>query len=124
MAAGLELRQFNVREANWQADRNTLSNIRRLVFIVEQQVPREEEWDGRDESAWHWLATDQEDRPVGTARLLPDGQIGRMAVLREYRGHGVGKAMLEQAVQKAGHLGMESVFLNAQTHALAFYEAS
>lgn len=122
MAAGLEIRRFNIREANWQADKNTLSNIRRLVFIVEQQVPQEEEWDGRDESAWHWLATDPDDRPIGTARLLPDGQIGRMAVLSEYRGYGVGAAMLEQAVQKASHLGMERVFLNAQTHALAFYE--
>lgn len=123
MAAGLELRRFNIREADWQADKNTLSNIRRLVFIVEQQVPREEEWDGRDDTAWHWLATDADDRPIGTARLLPDGQIGRMAVLSEYRGYGVGAAMLEKAVQKAAHLGMDSVFLNAQSHALAFYEA-
>lgn len=122
MSAGFELRRFNIREAEWQADGNTLSNIRRLVFIVEQQVPREEEWDGKDETAWHWLATDQEDVAIGTARLLPDGQIGRMAVLGNYRGHGVGAALLERAVEKARHLGMDSVFLNAQTHALAFYE--
>ena len=117
----LELRQFNLREASWAQDRNVLSNLRRLVFIVEQKVPQEEEWDGQDEDAWHWLATDNEDRPIGTARLLPSGQIGRMAVLDNYRGLKVGQAMLEHAVDKARRLGFADVYLNAQTHALGFY---
>ena len=118
----LEIRQFNVREASWAGDQNSLSNLRRLVFIVEQKVPQEEEWDGQDEDAWHWLATDNDDRPIGTARLLPGGQIGRMAVLAEYRGLKVGAALLEHAVEKARHLGFTSVFLNAQSHALDFYQ--
>ena len=121
MSNELEIRKFNVREANWSLDKSTLSNLRKLVFIVEQHVPQEEEWDGKDDDAWHWLATDIEDRPIGTARLLPNGQIGRMAVLKEYRGWHVGSALLEQAVEKARHLGFESVFLNAQSHALDFY---
>ena len=118
----VELRQFNTREADWQTDGNQLSNIRRLVFIVEQKVPKDEEWDGKDEDSWHWLATDTKDVPIGTARLLPDGQIGRMAVLSHYRKFGVGAALLEQAVEKARHLGFSRVFLNAQSHALGFYE--
>ena len=118
----MELRQFNTREANWQTDGNRLSNIRRLVFILEQKVPQNEEWDGKDEDSWHWLATDTTDMPIGTARLLPDGQIGRMAVLSDYRKFGVGAALLEQAVEKARRLGFTEVFLNAQTHALGFYE--
>lgn len=118
----MELRQFNTREADWQTDSNQLSNIRRLVFIVEQKVPKEEEWDGKDEDSWHWMATDTKDVPIGTARLLPDGQIGRMAVLSNYRKFGVGAALLEHAVEKARHLGFSSVYLNAQTHALGFYE--
>lgn len=118
----MEIRKFNIREASWQADGKQLSNIRRLVFIVEQKVPQEEEWDGRDEESWHWIATDTSDSPIGTARLLPDGQIGRMAVLSQHRQHGVGAALLEQAVEKARHLGFEQVYLNAQTHALGFYE--
>jgi len=118
----VELRQFNIRAADWQTDGNQLSNIRRLVFIVEQKVPKDEEWDGQDDDSWHWLATDTNDVPIGTARLLPDGQIGRMAVLSDYRKFGVGAALLEQAVEKARHLGFSSVFLNAQTHALGFYE--
>jgi predicted GNAT family N-acyltransferase len=120
----LEVRQFNLREASWISDRNVLSNLRRLVFIVEQNVPQDEEWDGQDETAWHWLATDLEDRPIGTARLLPSGQIGRMAVLDEFRGLKVGRAMLEHTVEKARHLGFASVYLNAQSHALGFYQKS
>ena len=122
MTDGFSLQQFLVREADWVVDGNLLSNIRRLVFIVEQSVPQEEEWDGRDETAWHWLATDHEDAPIGTARLLPDGQIGRMAVLGNYRGTGVGAAMLEAAVEKARHLGFPAVYLHAQVHARGFYE--
>ena len=118
----LEIRQFNLREATWAQDRNALSNLRRLVFIVEQKVPQEEEWDGKDEDAWHWLATDNEDNPIGTARLLASGQIGRMAVLDDYRGLKVGQAMLEQAVDKARRLGFANVYLNAQSHALGFYQ--
>ncbi|MEM7364216.1 MAG: GNAT family N-acetyltransferase [Pseudomonadota bacterium] len=118
----LELRDFNITEADWARDGNVLSNIRKLVFIIEQQVPQDEEWDGRDDSAWHWVATDPDERPIGTARLLPDGQIGRMAVLGEYRARGIGFALLEAAVQKARTLGMNGVYLNAQTHALGFYE--
>lgn len=122
MTDELEIRHFNIREADWDTEGNVLSNIRRIVFIVEQKVPREEEWDGQDEDSWHWLATDANDAPIGTARLLQDGQIGRMAVLSEYRKHGIGAALLEAAVEKARHLGMPSVFLNAQAHALGFYE--
>ncbi|MCB1693658.1 MAG: GNAT family N-acetyltransferase [Pseudomonadales bacterium] len=120
----MQIRQFDVREADWTRDGEQLSEIRRIVFIVGQSVPKEEEWDGRDEASWHWLATDHDGKPIGTARLLPEGQIGRMAVIDEWRGAGVGAAMLEAAVEKARHLGFTEVFLNAQTHALGFYEKS
>lgn len=122
MSEDLSIRKFNIREAQWGTEGNVLSNIRRLVFIVEQKVPEEEEWDGLDAQSWHWLATDQDDAPIGTARLLADGQIGRMAVLERFRGSGIGAALLEQAVDKARHLGFGEVSLNAQTHALVFYE--
>ena len=122
MSKQLEIRQFDIREAHWSLDGKVLSNIRRIVFIVGQSVPQEEEWDGRDDASWHWLATDSDGHPIGTARLLPEGQIGRMAVIEAWRGYGVGAALLERAVDKARHLGFGSVFLNAQSHALGFYE--
>ena len=120
----LEIRQFNIREASWSQDQSNLSELRRVVFIVEQNVPKEEEWDGLDEDSWHWLATDNNDKPIGTARLLRSGQIGRMAVLEECRGLKVGRALLESAVERARRLGFSQVFLNAQSHALRFYEKS
>lgn len=123
MSQGLSIRDFLVREADWETEGKLLSNIRRLVFIQEQKVPVEEEWDGRDDTSYHWIATDPEDVAIGTARLLPDGQIGRMAVLPPHRGTGVGAALLEAAVEKARHLGFNEVYLNAQTHALGFYES-
>jgi predicted GNAT family N-acyltransferase len=122
MTEELSIQKFNVREASWAVDGDVLSNIRRLVFIEEQNVPQEEEWDGKDEDSWHWIATEPDGSAIGTARLLPDGQIGRMAVMEKCRGRGVGAALLERAVNKARHLEFSSVFLNAQTHARTFYE--
>jgi len=118
----MNLRDFSIREADWKVDSEQLSNIRRLVFIIEQKVPREEEWDGRDDDCWHWLATDLAEIPIGTCRLLPDGQIGRMAVLSNFRRRGVGAALLKASIKKAGHLGLKQVYLHAQSHAMSFYE--
>ena len=114
--------KYSIREASWAKDSEALSEIRRIVFIVGQSVPQADEWDGRDEASWHWLASDSEGQPIGTARLLPEGQIGRMAVLEEYRQYGVGAALLQAAIAKAREQGMADVFLHAQTHALGFYE--
>ena len=111
-----------IREADWLTDGKELSKIRHLVFIVEQEVPREEEWDGRDKESWHWLASNALHLNIGTCRLLPDGQLGRMAVIKEYRGFGVGTGLLKAAVIKAADLGFDKVYLHAQTHALEFYE--
>lgn len=118
----LALQNFTIIEARWETYKSVLSSLRREVFIVEQRVPQEEEWDGRDLESLHWLATEIDGKAIGTTRLLPEGQIGRMAVLEEYRGKGVGKALLEQAIDKACKLEFSSVYLHAQSHALAFYQ--
>lgn len=118
----LALQNFTIIEARWETHKSVLSSLRRQVFIVEQSVPQEEEWDGRDLESLHWLATDLDGKAVGTARLLPEGQIGRMAVLDEYRGKGIGRALLEQAIDKACKLEFSSVYLHAQSHALEFYQ--
>nr|WP_290443924.1 GNAT family N-acetyltransferase [Halomonas sp. Ps84H-12] len=97
------------------------SLIRRIVFIDEQQVPQEEEWDGRDTECLHFLAT-LNGEPVGTARLLPDGHIGRVAVLSSARGTGIGYQLMEAAIKAAREAGHSHAALSAQLHALAFYE--
>ena len=124
MVKPLVIREFDIAEANWKFQQSALSELRRLVFIVEQHVPVEEEGDGQDEHAWHWLVTDPQGKPIGTARLLADGQVGRMAVLQDYRGQGIGAALLEQIHDKAKRLGMNELFLHAQRHAEEFYRRS
>ena len=113
--------KFSVRAATWHEDRAALQALRSEVFVVEQRVPEELEWDEADATCIHVLAVDDQGRPLGTGRLLPDGQIGRMAVLPQWRRHGVGSAILEFLLDCA-HRHRITVYLNAQTHAIGFYE--
>lgn len=106
----------------WQDAGDALSAIRRRVFIEEQAVPESLEWDGLDETALHLLAQDKAANPIGCARLLPSGHIGRMAVLPQWRGRGVGKAMLLQLLAMAREAGWSEVRLSAQVHAIPFYQ--
>lgn len=117
----MPITKLEIREGSWEALGAEASEIRRVVFIEEQKVPREEEWDGRDGDCHHFLAL-LEGRPVGTARLLPDAHVGRVAVLAEARGHGIGAALMTDAIDAARRSGHAAVELAAQTHALAFYE--
>lgn len=112
---------FNVREAHWNSDRDALCTVRQAVFVQEQGVPAELEWDGLDAGCSHLLAEDAQGRPIGCARLLPDGHIGRMAVVQPWRRRGVGRRLLQAALEQARSAGFTVVRLNAQVHALDFY---
>jgi predicted GNAT family N-acyltransferase len=105
----------------WGLDRPLLQHVRRRVFTEEQQVPESLEWDEDDTVAVHVLATRNRE-PVGTGRLTPAGKIGRLAVLSELRGRGIGSRILQMLVQEAYHRGMLEVFLHAQVSAMRFYE--
>jgi predicted GNAT family N-acyltransferase len=113
---------FLIRSASWQADRAKLEFVRRQVFIIEQKIPESEEWDDADENSSHVLAFSEKRDVVGTGRLEPTGKIARLAVLGEYRGQGVGSAMLIRLVEEARQRGFEQVYLHAQMHALNFYK--
>ena len=113
--------KVRVHEVSWERHRSELREIRRAVFIEEQNVPQELEWDGMDETSVHFVAESSNDGVVGTARLMPSGQIGRMAVLTPYRNHGIGRRLLDFAIRRAGQRGFNKVFLHAQSHALEFY---
>ena len=108
-------------EVPWETHAPALMAVRRTVFIEEQGVPEAEELDGEDAAAKHFLAEDEHGKPIGTARLLASGQIGRMAVLPEWRGRDIGAGLLARAVEAARRDGLD-VFLHAQVHALGFYE--
>ncbi len=114
-------RGFRIRAAVWPADAPLLRAVRKAVFVVEQRVPEELEWDGIDAECEHALADDAGGMPIGCARLLPDGHIGRMAVLAPWRGRGVGAALLDHMVERARARGDTRVLLNAQVHAIPFY---
>jgi predicted GNAT family N-acyltransferase len=105
----------------WSSHKDRLRAIRGTVFIEEQGVPKELEWDGLDEAAHHFIALNEMGLPLGTARLLDSGQIGRMAVLPEHRGKGIGRQLLDAAVKHATGCGMTRVFLHAQQQAEGFY---
>jgi predicted GNAT family N-acyltransferase len=107
---------------SWDEARALASPIRFEVFVREQRVPAEIELDDMDPQCIHAVAFLGK-APVGTGRLLPDGHIGRMAVLRSHRNRGVGAAMLKRLIEAARARGDREVALSAQVHAVAFYRA-
>jgi len=113
--------QYTVRVATWCDDRIALQALRREVFIIEQRVPESLEWDDTDAQCLHALAVDVQGQAIGTGRLLPDGHVGRMAVLQVWRRRGVGSAMLQLLIGCAREAGHAAVHLHAQTHAIDFY---
>ncbi|VXC28822.1 GNAT family N-acetyltransferase [Pseudomonas sp. 8AS] len=115
------MNDIHVRLASWQKDNAELRRIREAVFIAEQAVPAELEWDDEDSEAVHFLALEG-DYPIGTARLLADGQIGRVSVLKDWRGLKVGDALMHAAIAEAEKRGQREQKLSAQVHATAFYE--
>jgi len=115
------MENYTVKQVAWQDNLEKLRSIRTTVFVEEQNVSLEEEWDGRDEDAIHVLALSQDRKPIGTARLLKSGQIGRMAVLSEYRRLGIGGAMLRLLLEIAKKNNIDNLFLNAQVEAIGFY---
>jgi predicted GNAT family N-acyltransferase len=106
---------------DWQQCKHALKAIRKSVFIDEQHVPEELEWDDRDTECTQFLLT-VDSIPVATARLTPEGQIGRMAVLRNFRGKGFGSKLLTTVIEQAKHAGHKQVFLHAQVSVIRFYQ--
>ena len=112
---------FVVNLIDWDQGKTELLAIRYTVFVDEQGVLEELEHDEHDRSALHLVARAVDGRPVGTARMLADGQIGRMAVLPDWRRRGVGSALLRELIRIAGDRGIRGPFLNAQCEAESFY---
>jgi len=106
----------------WEKARAHAASIRCAVFVEEQGVPPEIELDEMDARCVHAVAF-HDNLAVGTARLLPDGHIGRMAVLKQWRGRGIGGRMLHALTEQARRRGEREVALSAQVHAVGFYRA-
>lgn len=112
---------ITLRPATWEADREALMFVRRAVFIEEQGVSEDEEWDEHDPVCEHLLATTVKRDAVGTARLHPSGRVGRVAVLKAFRGLGIGHALMLEVIQRAELRALPQLALNAQVQALEFY---
>jgi len=112
-----------IRLADWEIDGPALLGVRRAVFIIEQNVPEELEVDGEDPGCHHVVAETSDGRAVGAARMFSDGHIGRVAVLREFRGRAIGTGLMRALLAHGEALGIGSYYLHAQATALPFYEA-
>ena len=98
-----------------------IKEIRKKVFIKEQKVPKNLEWDGLDSEAKHALVK-KRDNFIGTGRVFPDGHIGRVAVIKSYRGQGIGKKIINKLVETAINDGLDEVWLSSQCNAVGFYK--
>jgi predicted GNAT family N-acyltransferase len=112
---------FTIRVLGWDQAAALARPVREEVFVAEQGVPLELEWDGHDARCRHAVALDAAGGAIGTARLLPEGRIGRMAVLGDRRRQGVGAALMRALLDEARRRGMTRITLHAQTHAADFY---
>ena len=115
------LANIQISKVSWREAESHLRAVRTPVFIVEQLVTPEFEWDELDASAVHLLAT-LDNEAIACLRIIDYHKIGRMAVLKEYRGMGLGAALLLEAVKICQAHGSKQIYLSAQTHAIGFYQ--
>ncbi len=106
---------------SWEEAQPTAGPLRFAIFVGEQNVPSGIELDDLDASCMHAVAYDVDNKPIGTGRLLPDGHIGRMAVVKEWRRRGIGVEILQALVDEARKRGHAEVVVSAQLQAAEFY---
>lgn len=119
--AQIDTQQMTIHQVTWSQAEPQLRAVRTVVFIDEQSVTPEYEWDDIDASAVHLLAM-AENQAIACLRIIEYTKIGRMAVLKEWRGRGVGTRLLKMAIEICRQHGSKCVKLSAQTHAIGFYE--
>jgi predicted GNAT family N-acyltransferase len=112
---------FRVQVIDYATGMEDLRAVREPVFVQEQQVPIALEWDALDPQCVHVIARDANGRPIGTGRLTPERKIGRMAVLPDWRGQGVGDALLLALIDEAAQRRWPELRLHSQVSALGFY---
>lgn len=112
---------FSVKQGSWDQLQQDAKLIRELVFISEQNIPEQDEWDDQDAISQHFVVYDH-NQPIATARLLANNSVGRVAVLKAYRGQGIGRLIMLQIIAYAQAQKRPSLQLSSQVHAISFYE--
>ncbi|WP_312100730.1 GNAT family N-acetyltransferase [Acinetobacter venetianus] len=112
---------FSVKQGSWDQLQQDAKLIRELVFISEQNIPEQDEWDDQDAISQHFVVYDR-NQPIATARLLVNNSVGRVAVLKTYRGQGIGRLIMLQIIAYAQAQKRPSLQLSSQVHAISFYE--
>ncbi|OFW47538.1 MAG: GNAT family N-acetyltransferase [Acinetobacter sp. GWC1_38_13] len=112
---------YRVQSGHWDKLEQDAKFIRKQVFIIEQNIPEEEEWDDQDMIPDHFVVYDQ-DQPIATARLLQNNSVGRVAVLKAYRGQGIGRMIMLEIIRQAHQQDRKFLQLSSQVHAISFYE--
>ena len=107
----------------WEKAEALAAPLRFAIFVGEQKVPAGIELDDLDAKCIHAIAFDEAGKAIGTGRLLPEGRIGRMAVVKEWRRRGIGADLLEALVAEAQRRGHAEVKLSAQLQAAEFYRS-
>ena len=112
---------YRIELMDWERAQTIAGPIRFAIFVGEQNVPSGIELDDKDAECMHAVAYDEAGKAIGTGRLLPDGHIGRMAVVKDWRRQGVGDAILDALVEEARKRGHKEVVVAAQLQAAEFY---
>jgi len=114
--------ELKIVSGSWKDLATPAKMIREAVFIQEQHIAAEDEWDVEDAVAVHFIVF-QQDQAIATARLLSNNSIGRVAVLTTARGLGVGQRLMQAVIDYARAEQRKLVKLSSQVHAIGFYQA-
>ncbi len=112
---------YQVKHGRWDQLQQDAKLIRTQVFICEQGITEADEWDDQDVISQHFVIYDQ-DQPIATARLLQNHSVGRVAVVKAYRGQGLGQMIMLEIISYAQKQRRSVLTLSSQVHAISFYE--
>jgi predicted GNAT family N-acyltransferase len=112
---------YRIKQGCWEQLQQDAKLIRTQVFICEQGITEADEWDDQDVISQHFVIYDQ-DQPIATARLLENNSVGRVAVLKAYRGQGLGQMIMLEIISYAQKQRRSVLTLSSQVHAISFYE--
>ncbi|MCH7387026.1 GNAT family N-acetyltransferase [Acinetobacter modestus] len=112
---------YRIKQGHWDQLQQDAKLIRTQVFICEQGITEADEWDDQDVISQHFVIYDQY-QPIATARLLENNSVGRVAVLKAYRGQGLGQMIMLEIIGYAQKQRRSVLTLSSQVHAISFYE--